>query len=84
MNYQYSDLIDEYVEQQMEEIRIQIAIAEEKTLRAEQKQAEAETKTKTNMKFIMSLIRQGIVTVEQIAGIMSMPAQDFIDKYGSL
>ena len=44
--------------------------------------AEKEAEISTN--YILSLIKHGIVTVEQIAEIMSMPAQNFIDKYGSL
>lgn len=77
MNYQYSDLIDGYVEQEIEKIRLQIAIAEEKRAIAE-KEAEA------SKNCILSLIRKGIVTVEQIAGIMSITVQEFNDKYGSL
>lgn len=91
MNYQYSDLIDEYVEQEIEKIRLQRAIAEERQAIAEEKllmvekrlsMAEKEAENSTNC--ILSLIKHGIVTVEQIAGIMSVPAQNFIDKYGSL
>ena len=98
MLYQYSDLIDEYVEQQTEEVRLQRAIAEEKLTMAEQKQAMAEEKlSKTEQKqaaaekeaevstnCILSLIRQGIVTVEQAASQMSMSVSEFVNKYGCL
>ena len=91
MNYQYSDLIDEYVEQEIEKIRLQRAIAEERQAIAEEKllmvekrlsMAEKEAEISTNC--ILSLIKHGIVTVEQIAEIMSMSSQNFIDKYGGL
>ena len=77
MLYQYSDLIDEYVEQQTEEVRLQRAIAEEK-------QAAAEKEAEVSTNCILSLIRQGIVTVEQAASQMSMSVSEFVSKYGCL
>lgn len=77
MLYQYSDLIDEYVEQQTEEVRLQRAIAEEK-------QAAAEKEAEVSTNCILSLIRQGIVTVEQAASQMSMTVSEFVSKYGCL
>ena len=91
MNYQYSDLIDEYVEQEIEKIRLQRAIAEERQAIAEEKllmvekrlsMAEKEAEISTNC--ILSLIRQGIVTVEQAASQMSMSVSEFVNKYGCL
>ena len=84
MNYQYSDLIDEYVEQEIEKIRLQRAIAEEKLTMAQEKQAAAEKEAEVSTNCILSLIRQGIVTVEQVAGSMSMSVSEFINKYGCL
>ena len=84
MLYQYSDLIDEYVEQQTEEVRLQIAIAEEKLTMAEEKQAAAEKEAEVSTNCILSLIRQGIVTVEQAASQMSMSVSEFVNKYGCL
>ena len=84
MNYQYSDLIDEYVEQEIEKIRLQRAIAEEKLAMAEEKQAAAEKKAEVSTNCILSLIRQGIVTVEQAASQMSMSVSEFVNKYGCL
>ena len=84
MLYQYSDLIDEYVEQQTEEVRLQRAIAEEKLTMAEEKQAAAEKEAEVSTNCILSLIRQGIVTVEQAASQMSMSVSEFVNKYGCL
>ena len=84
MLYQYSDLIDEYVEQQTEEVRLQRAIAEEKLTMAEEKQAAAEKEAEVSTNCILSLIRQGIVTVEQAASHMSMSVSEFVNKYGCL
>ena len=84
MNYQYSDLIDEYVEQEIEKIRLQRAIAEEKLAMAEEKQAAAEKEAEVSTNCILSLIRQGIVTVEQAASQMSMSVSEFVNKYGCL
>ena len=84
MLYQYSDLIDEYVEQQTEEVRLQRAIAEEKLTMAEEKQAAAEKEAEVSTNCILSLIRQGIVTVEQAASQMSMSVSEFVSKYGCL
>ena len=98
MLYQYSDLIDEYVEQQTEEVRLQkdmaqqreaIAkqkqeIAEEKLTMAEEKQAAAEKEAEVSTNCILSLIRQGIVTVEQASSHMSMSVSEFVNKYGCL
>ena len=84
MLYQYSDLIDEYVEQQTEEVRLQRAIAEEKLTIAEEKQAAAEKEAEVSTNCILSLIRQGIVTVEQAASQMSMSVSEFVNKYGCL
>ncbi|MDY5653909.1 MAG: hypothetical protein SPK79_09290 [Erysipelotrichaceae bacterium] len=84
MLYQYSDLIDEYVEQQTEEVRLQRAIAEEKLTIAEEKQAAAEKEAEASTNCILSLIRQGIVTVEQAASQMSMSVSEFVNKYGCL
>ena len=84
MNYQYSDLIDEYVEQEIEKIRLQRAIAEEKLTMAEEKQAAAEKEAEVSTNCILSLIRQGIVTVEQASSHMSMSVSEFVNKYGCL
>ena len=84
MLYQYSDLIDEYVEQQTEEVRLQRAIAEEKLTMAEEKQAAAEKEAEVSTNCILSLIRQGIVTVEQASSHMSMSVSEFVNKYGCL
>ena len=112
MNYQYSDLIDEYVEQQTEEVRLQKdmaeqreaiarqkqeiaeekltmaeqkqAMAEEKLSKTEQKQAAAEKEAEASTNCILSLIRQGIVTVEQAASQMSMSVSEFVNKYSCL
>lgn len=84
MLYQYSDLIDEYVEQQTEEVRLQRAIVEEKLTMAEEKQAAAEKEAEVSTNCILSLIRQGIVTVEQAASQMSMSVSEFVNKYGCL
>ena len=84
MLYQYSDLIDEYVEQQTKEVRLQRAIAEEKLTMAEEKQAAAEKEAEVSTNCILSLIRQGIVTVEQAASQMSMSVSEFVNKYGCL
>ena len=80
----YQDLIDEYVEQQTEEVRLQRAIAEEKLTIAEEKQAAAEKEAEVSTNCILSLIRQGIVTVEQAASQMSMSVSEFVNKYGCL
>ena len=84
MNYQYSDLIDEYVEQEIEKIRLQRAIAEEKLLMVEKRLSMAEKEAEISTNCILSLIRQGIVTVEQAASHMSMSVSEFVNKYGCL
>ena len=51
---------------------------------AEEKQAAAEKEAEVSTNCILSLIRQGIVTVEQAASHMSMSVSEFVNKYGCL